>query len=156
MKGECMKHKMAMVFGFFLTGFICLQAQAVTKATTTAKTTPPSSLNKPLKSKAMSAPANGVVTSKNPVYTLRLNSNPTTGFSWFMVSYPKNLVNITKHKFIPPNSKLIGAGGVSVWQFKATPEALAVPTVIKVEMMYARPWGISSQSTVQTFYIVTT
>src|SRR3990167_250336 len=43
------------------------------------------------------APANGVMTAQRPFYTLQLNSNPTTGYSWFIVSYPHNLVKIVKH-----------------------------------------------------------
>ena len=101
------------------------------------------------------APANGMLTAKHPIYTLRLNSNPTTGFSWFVVSYPEHLVKIIKHEYLPPQTQRIGAGGVEVWQFQATKAALAVPTVIKVTLMYARPWEINDQSTVQSFYMVT-
>jgi len=101
------------------------------------------------------APANGVLTQEKPIYTLRLNSNPTTGFSWFMVDYPKKLVHVIKHQYVSPKSKLVGAGGYELWTFQATKAALAFPQVVKIVMMYARPWEINDQSTTQSFYITT-
>ena len=101
------------------------------------------------------APANGVMTVERPYFTLQLNSNPTTGYSWFVVSYPRNLLKVVKHQYVPSTSKLIGAGGTEIWVFQALPAALAAPTVIKVIMMYARPWEINDKSTTQTFYMAT-
>jgi predicted secreted protein len=100
-------------------------------------------------------PPNGVLTAKKPIYTLALNSNPTTGYAWFMVSYPKDLVDVVGHQYVASTSGLMGAGGVDKWQFKALKSALALPHVIKIQMMYARPWEINDQSPVQTFYLVT-
>ena len=101
------------------------------------------------------APVNTVLTSKQPIYTLHLKSNPTTGYSWFVVSYPDKYVKLTKHAYLPPSSKLMGAGGYDLWQFSATPAAFLAPRVIKIRLMYARPWEINSKTPVQTFYAVT-
>ncbi len=134
------------------------QTQAKVPAPTPAKLVPATTSKQPEAATAnngVAAPANGTVTASKPVYTLRLNSNPTTGYSWFIMSYPAQLVKIVKHQFVPPNSKLMGAGGTSVWQFKATPLALSVPTIIPIKMIYTRPWSLSSDSTAQTFYIIT-
>lgn len=101
------------------------------------------------------APANGVLTADKPIYTLRLNSNPTTGYSWFLVSYPNNLLTVVSHQYTPPKTQMPGAGGVEVWQFQANEDAFSAPRVIKITMMYARPWEINDQSPTQSFYVVT-
>jgi inhibitor of cysteine peptidase len=101
------------------------------------------------------APANGMVTAKNPNYTLKLSSNATTGYSWFVLSYPHNLVQVVSHKYIAPNTQMAGAPGTSVWQFKVKKAALAVPTIIQIKMLYARPWEVHSEAGAQNFYIVT-
>jgi len=101
------------------------------------------------------APANGTLTADHPVYTLQLNSNPTTGYSWFLVSYPNNLLSISKHEYVAPQTNMPGAGGYEIWQFTASAEAFVAPRVIKIEMLYARPWEINDQSTKQSFYVVT-
>ncbi len=101
------------------------------------------------------APANGTLTPDHPIYTLQLNSNPTTGYSWFLVSYPNDLLNITKHEYIPPKTNMAGAGGYEVWVFTAKPEAFVAPRALKIQMVYARPWEVNDQMTAQTFYVVT-
>lgn len=100
------------------------------------------------------APAKGMVTSDHPVYALQLNSNPSTGYSWFLVSYPSDLLTISQHTYVPPSTDRVGAGGYEVWEFTAKPEAFIAPRVMKIQMMYARPWEINDQSTKQTFYLV--
>lgn len=101
------------------------------------------------------APANGVLSSTQSIYTLHLKSNPTTGYSWFLVSYPQQSLNLIKHVYLPPSSKLIGAGGYEIWQFKANTSAFIAPQVMKIELMYARPWEINDKTPIQTFYVVT-
>ena len=101
------------------------------------------------------APANGTLTPEPPVYTLPLNSNPTTGYSWFLVSYPSDLLSITKHEYIPPKTNMAGAGGYEVWVFTAKPEAFVAPRALKIQMVYARPWEVNDQMTAQTFYVAT-
>lgn len=117
----------------------------------TPATQAPSSASTP----SPKTPVNGVITASQPIYTLHLKSNPTTGFSWFLVSYPKKSMSLIKHVYLPPNSKLIGAGGYEIWQFKANSNAFVAPQILKIKMMYARPWEINSQTPVQTFYVVT-
>lgn len=143
-----MTRKISVCFVFLLTAAISWASVNSVKA---QSVTP----SKAKPSKTLAAPANGIVTAAKPTYTLHLNSNPTTGYSWFVLSYPTQFVKVIKHQFIPPNTKLVGAGGTSVWQFKVTKLALSAPTVIPVKMIYARPWSLTDDSTAQTFYIVT-
>ncbi len=47
-----------------------------------------------------------------PTFTIRLKSNPTTGFSWFLREYDSNLITPVKHQFIKQNTSLMGAPGL--------------------------------------------
>lgn len=68
-------------------------------------------------------------------FSLKLPSNPTTGYSWAIESIDYNFVEVKGSDFIPPRSGLMGAGGQEVWMFKAVKKG---NTLIK--MKYARPW----------------
>lgn len=97
----------------------------------------------------------GVIKQSQPIYTLHLPANPTTGYSWFLVSYPEKDMQVLKHIYLAPNAKQVGAGGYDVWQFKAKASAFTVPRVFEIKMMYARSWMISKDTPVKTFYVVT-
>ena len=103
------------------------------------------------KSIQFSSPNNKIfVSRKNPVFTLTLHSNPTTGFSWAIKSYDKNLISLVDHKFIAPkNKKLIGAPGYEVWtfKFKANKGNAAVNPVGHIIMKHRRPWTKNGATT---------
>lgn len=95
-----------------------------------------------------------VVTQKEPVFTITLQSNPTTGFSWNLISYDKNLVELLNHKYVAPeNKKLMGAPGYEIWVFKAKKATYAVNQVGHVVMSYARPWT-KEGATKESFMII--
>lgn len=97
-------------------------------------------------------PLNYTLTKNNPMLTFQLPSNPTTGYSWFLTSYNKNLLTLIKHQYFPISAgktcakPLIGAGGYEVWQFKATKNALKAPQITYIKLIYARPWEIKANS----------
>ena len=69
-----------------------------------------------------------------------LESNPTTSYSWALVSISNtsvvtNVSNEYTPNPTPTGEPLVGSGGNEVWTFKA----LAAGTST-IEMMYARPW----------------
>jgi inhibitor of cysteine peptidase len=74
-----------------------------------------------------------------PEFKLRLESNPSTGYSWFLRKCDVNLVNVVRHKFYPSQSQVAGAPGYEEWVFKATPMILSAPHITHVVMVYARP-----------------
>lgn len=95
-----------------------------------------------------------IISQQNPVFTITLQSNPTTGFSWKLKSYDKGLVTFVDHKFVAPqNKKLMGAPGYEVWTFKANKANDKVNQVGHVKMEYARPWT-KEGATTQLFIIV--
>lgn len=95
-----------------------------------------------------------IISKKNPVFTLTLPSNPTTGFSWKIRSYNKNLLTLIDHEFVAPkNKKLMGAPGYEVWTFKANKKHFAVNRVVHIVMEYRRPWT-KEGATTQSFSLV--
>ena len=47
---------------------------------------------------------NYLITKENSTLTLNLPANPTTGYSWFLISYNKNLLDLVSHKYTPSNN----------------------------------------------------
>jgi len=82
-----------------------------------------------------------LISQKQPTFTITLQSNPTTGFSWQLKSYSKNLINFIGHQYYPPkNKKLLGAPGYETWTFEAKKADYAVNQVGHIRLDYARPW----------------
>jgi len=68
-------------------------------------------------------------------FTIRLQSNPTTGYGWQLSKALDNKISLVTNAYIPPDSKLCGAGGHEVWTFKAIEQGQA-----EISMKYVRPW----------------
>ena len=65
--------------------------------------------------------------------TISLDENPTTGYSWNVTSSAGlEYVNDT---YIAPETELVGAGGVHVWQYLAAEKGNA-----EFSAIYKRPW----------------
>jgi len=65
--------------------------------------------------------------------TISLDENPTTGYSWNVTSSAGlEYVNDT---YIAPETGLVGAGGVHVWQYLAAEGGTA-----EFSAIYKRPW----------------
>lgn len=97
-----------------------------------------------------------IVSQQNPTFTITQQSNPTTGFSWKLISYDKNLMTFVSHKYVPPeNKKLMGAPGYEVWTFTAVKPTVpyAVNQVGHIRMEYARPWT-QQQVTKRNFVVI--
>lgn len=95
-------------------------------------------------------------TSDHPQFKIKLKSNPTTGYSWFLREYDRNLILPLRHKFeAPADKRLIGAPGYEIWTFRVKPEAFAVPQQMTIRFIYSRPWQGSEQAKSLTFRIST-
>lgn len=75
-----------------------------------------------------------------PTFTIRLKSNPTTGYSWFLKSYDAKYIKPVDHKFIPPQRRMMGAAGYQEWVFTATPAAFKNSVTTHIRLVYMRPW----------------
>lgn len=81
------------------------------------------------------------VTADNKEFTVKLKSNPTTGYTWFLNSYDANLLQVLHHQFeAPTNKRLVGAPGYELWVFRAKPAMLATQQKTAIRFVYARPW----------------
>lgn len=98
---------------------------------------------------------NIAISPKQPEFTLRLKSNPTTGFSWFLREYDTNLITPIKHSFEKPTKTLMGAPGYELWTFKVKPAGFVMPQQTAIRLTYARPWESSDSATQIVYYIFT-
>ncbi|MFZ2315955.1 MAG: protease inhibitor I42 family protein [Gammaproteobacteria bacterium] len=96
---------------------------------------------------------NIVVEKKNPIFRIRLKSNPTTGYSWFLREYDHDLLVPVKHEFESPTMTVVGAPGSDVWTFKVKPTGFTVPQQSTLRMVYARPWQGADGSTQIVFRV---
>ncbi|MEM9243836.1 MAG: protease inhibitor I42 family protein [Pseudomonadota bacterium] len=94
------------------------------------------------------------VSAKNPEYRLSLASNPSTGYHWYIVSYKPEFMRLASYQFDQPTSNKIGSGGQETWLFKLNPIAFKAPMLLKINMIYARPFELDKGEK-HTFYIVT-
>src|SRR3989338_2893285 len=77
--------------------------------------------------------------------TITLQSNPTTGYSWFLKGYNHFLVQPVSHSYTSPADNIPGAPGFETWNFTVTAEAFKVPQVTTVQLAYMRPWEPNNQ-----------
>lgn len=91
-----------------------------------------------------------LVKSNSPEFILTLPSNPSTGYSWFLMDYNGQLIQPESYKFKPNTSKKVGAPGQSIWVFELEDSAFTVPQLLKITLIYARPWDLtgSKQKTI--------
>ena len=76
-------------------------------------------------------------------FVVSLPSNPTTGYQWTVTTYDKSILNMTGSQYIPPQKKLIGAGGNMTFTF-ALIKGKSYPQSTKMLFTYARAWDPKS------------
>ena len=69
--------------------------------------------------------------------TVRLPSNPTTGFNWEIAQLPKLLEQIGEQEFVPKTkgTGMVGVGGINIWKFQVKSFGDGV-----LGFIYRRPW----------------
>ncbi len=75
---------------------------------------------------------------------IKLPSNPTTGFDWYVEKLPDNIEAIGAKTYISSNSdkNVVGAGGITEFTFKAVKSGEGTLVLI-----YKRNWeGVSSEN----------
>jgi inhibitor of cysteine peptidase len=96
-----------------------------------------------------------VVQSDYPVFSIRLRSNPTTGYQWRIVEYNRRLLILAAHHFMQTTrtNQLIGAPGEEQWTFQVTPAAFKKSQETTIRLTYARPWEKGGNHMDATFHI---
>lgn len=97
-----------------------------------------------------------IVSADQDEFIIKLKSNPTTGYSWFLRDYDGALIQPLKHKYIASTDrKLMGASGYELWTFKVKPAGFNVPKITSLRFTYARPWESEDNANQMTFRITT-
>jgi predicted secreted protein len=146
-------------FKYLLFG-VCLSGVSIGYAAQTTDNDNPS--NNPTANSVNATQQDGFSNPSKPIYvqrnapqfTLRLQSNPSTGYSWFLEKCDQDLIQVISHKFYSSQSQKIGASGYEEWVFKATPAALIVPRITYITLMYVRPWEADHRQNPTRFTIV--
>ncbi|MDP8235062.1 MAG: protease inhibitor I42 family protein [Candidatus Erginobacter occultus] len=69
-------------------------------------------------------------------FTIALDSNPTTGYSWnFAEKLDPEILTLVDSRFQPPETRLKGAGGKQFWTFRALKEGRS-----EIALKYFRSW----------------
>jgi inhibitor of cysteine peptidase len=96
------------------------------------------------------------VSVQNKEFIIKLKSNPTTGYTWFLTDYNAGLLEPVKQVFeAAANKKMIGASGYELWTFRMKPSAFVVPQQTLIRFVYSRPWEQSEPGQVETFRVTT-
>ena len=83
-------------------------------------------------------------------FALKMESNPTTGYGWrCSKALDGKVIQFVTNAFIPPDSKLMGAGGHEVWTFKAIGGGQA-----EISMKYIRPWEKDQPARTNVFTVI--
>lgn len=94
------------------------------------------------------------VTPGSTAVVIKVKSNPTTGYSWFLVNYNENLLSPISHKYYPPTSQLVGASGYEIWRFRVNTAAFIMPQITTITLQYARPWAVQENDQQEKFTVV--
>ncbi len=76
-----------------------------------------------------------IVLSVGRTFEIVLPSNPTTGYSWTLLSDQPNVVENQSHQYVADASGRVGVGGRTTWTLKARSHGEAILT-----FTYQRPW----------------
>lgn len=124
---------------FALIGMLCIPLLIAGKQAGDGGVQQRGAVNEQQKSGEQIPPANQLTVMKGNEFTISLESNPSTGFRWFLAKpLDENRVKLvgSEYKHRPAAGvPRLGAGGVEVWTFRAVGEGT---TSILLE--YKRSW----------------
>lgn len=95
------------------------------------------------------------ITADNPEFSIRLKSNPTTGYRWYLKALPSTWLEVLGEDYVPSNTTAVGAGGEETWHFKVLPEGFKARMLLSIEFVSVQAWNMKGPSTTQSFYVVT-
>ncbi len=100
-----------------------------------------------------------VINKPNYTFNIKVQSNPSTGYSWFLKSYTTGLIVPLKRRFYPPKKSMdskfmAGTPGYEEWTFKIKPESFTVPQLASITLIYLRPWDEQSSQIINFKVII--
>ncbi len=89
--------------------------------------------------------------------TIKLPSNATTGYQWYLKSYNANLIRPKSYRYITSNdSKKIGQGGIAEFKLTVLKRFKSSPQLTEVSFIYAKPWNLEEQTKEKTVTLLST
>ena len=83
-------------------------------------------------------------------FSITLDSNPTTGYSWALaLPLDTNVVELLQHTYQRAGAGRMGAGGTEIWTFE--PHCVGFTTIV---LKYRRPWEPDDPNDRQVAYDV--
>lgn len=79
------------------------------------------------------------------VFTVELEENPSTGYSW-AVEYDQSKLELVRDQPLAPANPIPGASIKHTWEFKAIASGRT-----QIKFSYARPWESKAPEKVKTF-----
>jgi len=93
----------------------------------------PTMMHQPL---VYTEPGETIKSESGAEFTIALDSNPTTGYSWdFAEEYDGEVIELVDTRFQPPETRLKGAGGTQFWTFRALKAGRT-----EIALKYFRSW----------------
>ncbi len=76
-------------------------------------------------------------------FVITFPANPSTGYSWSIVSYNSKQLHLIKSQYMTPDkTRQIGAAGKMIYEFEVL-DADVYPITSVIKFKYARPWDKS-------------
>ena len=94
-----------------------------------------------------------IVNAKTKAATITLKSTPSTGYRWYLKSYPSDIFSSVNYDYLPPSQEMPGSPGKAQFTFKVSGQASTVPRIVPVVLVNARSWEPSSGQ-IKTIWIV--
>jgi inhibitor of cysteine peptidase len=85
------------------------------------------------------------VSREHPQFTVKLKSNPSTGYSWSLSDYNARLIDVISHGYHASREKRPGAFSTEIWTFRVKSTGPQGLKPILLHFVYMRPWELSAQ-----------
>jgi inhibitor of cysteine peptidase len=84
-------------------------------------------------------------------FMIKLESNPTTGYSWSLVKPESDIIKKIDDVYKPTKTagNIVGSGGTEEWTFKAIAKGQT-----KLVFQYIRPWEKDKQPEKESIYTI--
>ncbi|HZR98275.1 MAG TPA: protease inhibitor I42 family protein [Chloroflexota bacterium] len=94
------------------------------------------------------APSTAIAATVGVPFSITLDSNPTTGYSWDLATpLDPNVVDLLQHTYQRAGAPRPGAGGTEIWTFE--PLCAGFTTIV---LRYRRPWEPNDPNDRQVAY----
>jgi len=94
------------------------------------------------------SPGDTIKVKKGDAFSISLESNPTTGYSW-QPQFDSNYVQLVDSDYVPSQPNLIGGGGKETFDFLALSSGTT-----EITFSYMRPWGSKPPLETKVFKVV--